>query len=65
MRETSRGKDKKPYVNNNRKSETTAVICGGLMIILPRLANMPMFEGDVRLEPFKEGISIGIYKRVS
>ena len=31
------------------------------MILFPTLANMPMFAGDTRLEPYKNGVMIGIF----
>lgn len=43
------------------KSETIAVTVGGLMILLPELANMPMFADDPRLTMFKEGLLVGIF----
>lgn len=43
------------------KSETVATISGGLAIILPVLANSPMFCTDKRLEGFKNGVMIGIF----
>lgn len=43
------------------KSETIATTVGGMMILLPVLANMPMFAGDVRLEMFKDGLWVGIF----
>lgn len=42
-------------------TETVALVVGGLMIILPALANRPMFANDSRLAPYKKGIMIGIY----
>lgn len=45
-------------------SETIAVVAGGLAVILPVLANTPMFAGDIRLEMFKNGVYIGIYAPV-
>lgn len=48
-------------VHNSGKSETVATISGGLAIILPTLANMPMFVTDKRLDMFKNGIMIGIF----
>lgn len=48
-------------VHNSGKSETVATISGGLAIILPILANMPMFATDKRLEGFKGGFLIGIF----
>lgn len=47
--------------NNKPKSETVATISGGLAIILPVLANMPMFITDKRLSGFKLGFLIGIF----
>lgn len=49
------------FSRQSGKSEAISVTCGGLMIILPRLANMPMFAGDKRLERFKDGFWIGIF----
>ena len=43
------------------KSEVISTTTGGMGIILPVLANMPMFAGDKRLEPFKDGMLIGIF----
>lgn len=43
------------------KSEVISTTCGGLAIILPILANMPMFADDERLKPFKDGILIGVF----
>ncbi len=43
------------------KSTTVAITVGGMMIIIPQLANMPMFADDRRLEPFKEGIYVGVF----
>lgn len=48
-------------VHNSGKSETVATISGGLAIILPVLANMPMFITDKRLSGFKLGFLIGIF----
>lgn len=42
-------------------TETIAITVGGLMIILPRLANMPMFVNDPRFELFKDGFWVGIF----
>lgn len=47
--------------HNSGKSETVATISGGLAIILPKLANLPMFAGDKRLDGFKNGLAIGIF----
>jgi hypothetical protein len=43
------------------KTETISVTVGGCMIILPKLANMPMFADDPRLSPFKDGFWVGIF----
>lgn len=47
--------------HNSGKSETVSTICGGLAIILPTLANTPMFMTDKRLNRFKDGIMIGCF----
>lgn len=47
--------------HNSGKSETVATVSGGLAIILPILANMPMFVDDNRLKGFKDGFMIGIF----
>lgn len=49
------------FSRQSGKSETIALTAGGLMIILPQLANMPMFADDVRLKMFKDGLWIGIF----
>lgn len=49
------------FSRQSGKTETISNTCGGLMIILPTLANMPMFLNDTRLQMFKDGISIGIF----
>ena len=43
------------------KSEVISTTTGGMGIILPILANMPMFAGDKRLETFKLGMLVGIF----
>ena len=43
------------------KSECISVTVGGLMIILPQLANMPMFADDSRLNMFKDGFWVGVF----
>lgn len=43
------------------KSETVATTVGGLEIILPVLANSPMFINDPRLTMFKDGMWVGIF----
>jgi hypothetical protein len=48
-------------VHNSGKSETVATISGGLAIILPILANLPMFVTDKRLQEFKTGLLLGIF----
>lgn len=49
------------FARQSGKSETVSVIVGGLMIILPQLANMPMFATDTRFEMFKDGFWVGIF----
>jgi hypothetical protein len=49
------------FARQSGKSETVALTCGGLMIILPQLANMVMFLDDSRLSMFKDGFWIGIF----
>ena len=49
------------FSRQSGKSETISVITGGLMIILPLLANMPMFADDIRLRMFKDGLMVGIF----
>ena len=49
------------FARQSGKSETIADTVGGLMIILPTLANMPMFLGDKRLEQFRDGLWVGIF----
>lgn len=49
------------FSRQSGKSETVATVSGGLAIILPTLANMPMFAEDSRLQPFKNGVLIGIF----
>lgn len=49
------------FSRQSGKTHTIAVTVGGLMIILPQLANMPMFAGDKRLEMFKDGFWVGIF----
>lgn len=48
-------------VHNSGKSETVSVVSGGMMVILPKLANTPMFAEDPRLQMFKNGLMIGIF----
>ena len=49
------------FSRQSGKSEAIATTVGGLMIILPKLANMPMFANDRRLEMFKDGMWVGIF----
>ena len=49
------------FSRQSGKSECVSITSGGLMIILPTLANLPMFSEDNRLKMFKDGISIGIF----
>lgn len=43
------------------KSETVADTIGGLLIILPEMAKMPMFINDKRLTMFQDGMWVGIF----
>lgn len=43
------------------KTHTVSRTVSGLMIILPKLANMPMFANDKRLKMFKDGLWVGIF----
>lgn len=49
------------FARQSGKSETIAITVGGMMIILPVLANMPMFADDPRLSMFKDGLWVGIF----
>ena len=49
------------FSRQSGKSETVATTTGGMMIILPQMANMPMFADDSRLTMFKDGMWIGIF----
>lgn len=49
------------FSRQSGKTETVAITVGGLMIILPQLANMPMFLEDPRLQMFKDGFWVGIF----
>lgn len=49
------------FARQSGKSETIAITVGGMMIILPVLANMPMFADDPRLMMFKDGLWVGIF----
>lgn len=48
-------------VHNSGKSETVATVAGGISILLPTLAEMPMFASDDRINRFAEGVLIGIF----
>ena len=49
------------FSRQSGKTETIAITVGGLMIILPQLANMPMFADDPRLSMYKDGFWVGIF----
>ena len=49
------------FSRQSGKTETVAVTVGGLMIILPQLANMPMFYEDKRFLMFRDGFWVGIF----
>lgn len=49
------------FARQSGKTETIATVVGGMMILLPRLANMPMFADDPRLQMFKDGLWVGIF----
>ena len=49
------------FARQSGKTETIAITVGGLMIILPQLANMPMFANDKRFAMFKDGFCVGIF----
>ena len=49
------------FSRQSGKSETVATTTGGMMIILPQMANMPMFIDDSRLTMFKNGMWVGIF----
>ena len=49
------------FSRQSGKTETVAITVGGLMIILPQLANMPMFLEDPRLQMYKDGFWVGIF----
>lgn len=49
------------FARQSGKTETISVVVGGLMIILPRLANTPMFADDTRLQMFQDGFWVGIF----
>lgn len=49
------------FSRQSGKTETVSVTVGGLMIILPKLANLPMFLEDKRLSMFRDGLWVGIF----
>lgn len=49
------------FARQSGKTETISITVGGLMIILPQLANMPMFANDKRLQMFTDGFWVGIF----
>lgn len=49
------------FSRQSGKTETNATTVGGMMIILPQMANMPMFADDKRLIMFKDGLWVGIF----
>ena len=49
------------FSRQSGKSETVATTVGGMMIILPRLAQMPMFANDTRINRFADGLWVGIF----
>ena len=49
------------FARQSGKTEAVSCTVSGLMVILPRLANMPMFALDKRLEMFKDGFWVGIF----
>ena len=49
------------FARQSGKSETIATVVGGMIIILPKLAQMPMFANDKRLQMFRDGLWVGIF----
>ena len=49
------------FSRQSGKTETIAITVGGLMIILPEMAKMPMFADDQRLSMYKDGFWVGIF----
>lgn len=49
------------FARQSGKSEAISITTGGLMVILPILANMPMFADDNRLKMFMDGFWVGIF----
>lgn len=49
------------FARQSGKTETVSVTVGGLMIILPQLARLPMFADDLRLAQFIDGFWVGIF----
>lgn len=49
------------FSRQSGKTETVANTVSGMMVILPTLAKLPMFDGDKRLAMFKDGLWVGIF----
>lgn len=49
------------FARQSGKTETISVTVGGMMIILPVLANLDQFKDDKRIAPFKDGFWVGIF----
>jgi hypothetical protein len=49
------------FSRQSGKSTTIAIVVAGCSILLPIMANMPMFKGDLRLEQFQRGLTTGIF----
>lgn len=49
------------FARQSGKTETISIVVGGMMILLPKLASMPIFAGDKRLAMFKDGVWTGIF----
>lgn len=49
------------FSRQSGKSETVSITAGGMAVILPILANLPMFLNDKRLQPYRNGLMIGIF----
>lgn len=49
------------FARQTGKTETVADTVSGLMVILPTLANLPMFADDPRLSQFTDGVWVGIF----
>lgn len=49
------------FARQSGKSQTVADVSAGLCVLLPILANMPMFCNDIRLKGFSGGFWVGIF----